>query len=338
MDYLESLREQINEYVRDVLPEHFGLSRGSYPVIESVIIADYNINFVVQMDGDRCLLRVNVEQQSGLSDQIEYEYKALKLLSDFQVAPKAYLVDNSKSRLRFGFLVEEYLSGDYLDYDEFSGTLDAARLLATLHRIPLPADNFLATWASPLEESFKDISQLFDHYKRRKKRDRRIVSLSGKLIRELEKKLGPCSNRFNSCSIVHTDVVNDNFIRSPQGLRLIDWEKPRIDDPSYDLCVFLGTPSELWSSPRAMTDEERNLFLVEYCRHMEIELSDAQEKVRIRQPFVSLHWVLWAAIRLSTIEEGSISPELIGFHSSSISRYKKVATAEHLETLLREVG
>jgi hypothetical protein len=70
---------------------------------------------------------------------------------------------------------------------------------------------------------------------------------------------------------------------------------------------------------------------------MGIELGDIKEKVRIRQPYVSLHWILWAASRLSDIKEGAISSELIRFHSSSVSRYKKVTAIEHLEALLRKV-
>jgi thiamine kinase-like enzyme len=335
--YLNLLKGQIHEYMNEVLCEHFGFSRNIYSKIERVIVADYNINFVIQLDRNRYLLRVNVEQQSGLPNQIEYEYQALKFLSGLKIAPQPYLVDNSKNRLRFGFLVEEYLIGEYLDYDELSGILDAAALLAALHRTSLPLDNFFIVWSDPLEENLKDVSELLKHYGTRKTREKKIVSLSSKLIRELEKSIASYSKGFESKSIVHTDVVNDNFIRSPQGLRLIDWEKPRVDDASYDLCVFLGTPSELWSSPRAMTDEERNLFLLEYCRRMGTDLSDTKEKVRIRQPYVSLHWILWAASRLSDVKEGNISSELIQFHSSSVPRYKKVTALKHLEALLREV-
>lgn len=337
MDYHNSLKEQINEYIRDILPEYFALSRNVYSKVERIIVADYNVNFVVQVNHNRYLLRVNVEQQSSLPNQIEYEYQVLKFLSNFKIAPQPYLVDNSKSRLQFGFLIEEYLAGEYLDYDDLSGILDAAALLASLHRIALPLENFFITWSNPLEENLKDVSEMLKHYATRKSKDKKIVTLSSKLIRKLEKSTTLYSKRLKSNSIVHTDVVNDNFIRSPQGLRLIDWEKPRVDDASYDLCVFIGTASELWSSPRAMTDEERNLFLYEYCRCMGIELGDIKEKVRIRQPYVSLHWILWAASRLSDIKEGAISSELIRFHSSSVSRYKKVTAIEHLEALLRKV-
>ncbi len=337
MDYVNSLKDKINENLKELLPQHFEKSRSTYFKIERTIIADYNINFVIEVDRNRYLFRVNVEQQSGLHDQIEYEYRALKFLADYKIAPRPYLVDNSKSTLPYGFLMEEYITGRYLDYDELSGILSAAVLLATLHRVPLPSDNFFITWSNPLEENLKDVSELLKQYATRKSKERKIVTLSSKLIQELEKSMNSYLKRFNSSSIVHTDVVNDNFIRSTQGLKLIDWEKPRIDDASYDLCVFLGTPSELWSSPRTMTVEEKNQFLGTYCLHMGIELEDMKEKITIRQPYVSLHWILWAATRLSDLKEGLISPGLMQFHSSNVSRYEKVAAAEHLEALLHEV-
>ena len=139
---------------------------------------------------------------------------------------------------------------------------------------------------------------------------------------------------FNSKSIIHTDVVNDNFIRAKETLKLIDWEKPRVDDESYDLCCFLGTPSEIWSSRRTMTDDEREAFLLEYVNRSGRDLQETREKVRIRQPFVSLHWILWAATRLTDLKEGVIASELMEFHSQSIPRYQKVAKTEYIKSLL----
>ena len=62
----------------------------------------------------------------------------------------------------------------------------------------------------------------------------------------------------------HTDVGCDNFIGTAQGLRMIDWEKPRVDDCSYDLSCFLSEPAQLWSSPHVLTVEDREAF-IERC-------------------------------------------------------------------------
>jgi thiamine kinase-like enzyme len=296
------------------------------------------LNYIIRIGQGKYLLRINVEQQSGLADQIEYEYKALKYLEGYKIVPKAHFVDNSKRRLPFGLLVEEYLEGEYLDYDDLSGVMDAAWLLAILHKISLPGDNFLVTWPNALEGSLSDVVEMLRRYTARESRKKEIADSSAKLIRRLEKNMGSEGKMFRSDSIVHTDVVNDNFIRSREGLRLIDWEKPRIDDESYDLCCFLGTPSQVWSSPRAMTEEERGLFLAEYARRSGGDLKEIKEKVRTRQPFVSLHWILWAATRLSELKEGLIAPELMEFHSRNIPRYGKVARAEYIEDLLKQVG
>jgi thiamine kinase-like enzyme len=327
--HINSLKNKINQNMNEILSECFNLPLNIPLKIERTIIADYNINFIIRVGQNRFVLRVNIEQQSGLKNQIEYEYKTLRFLEDYKIAPKPYLVDKSKGRLQYGFLIEEYIPGKYLDY-KLSGILSAAALLATLHRIPWPSDNFFIRWSNPLEENLKDVSELLKQYATRTFRDSKLVSLSDKLIRGLEKRTTCYSKSFHSNSIVHTDVVNDNFILSPQGLKLIDWEKPRIDDASYDLCCFLGTPPELWSSSRIMRDEEKNLFLLKYCRHMRIKLKDIKEKVRIRQPYVSLHWILWAANRLTDLKEGIISSELMKFHYSNVSRYKKVVSLEHL--------
>jgi thiamine kinase-like enzyme len=337
LDDLATMETQVSTYVEDVLVSNLASGEAAY-AIEKSIVADYNINFVILIGQTRYLFRVNVEQQSGLENQIEYEYNTLNFLADQKIAPRAYFLDSTKTILPFAILVEEYLDGDYLSYDDLSGIQEAARLLAILHTTPLPTDHFFRSWSNPLEDSLKDVLDLFEKYSVRKTRDEKITTSIKKLIGKLEKRVASSSDSFSCESLVHTDVVNDNFIRSPQGLRLIDWEKPRIDDPSYDLCVFLGAPSELWSSPRTMTDSEKEVFLQEYCRHSGKEFGHIREQLRIRQPYVSAHWVLWAANRLADLMEGAISAELIQFHAQSISRYKKVASSKHIEMILDELG
>jgi thiamine kinase-like enzyme len=333
----KSLQEAVISYVTNDLPGQWGIPGKAFLTVERIIIADYNVNVIIRSDGHKFVFRVNVEQQSGMLNQIEYEYDVLRFLEKYNIAPTPCLIDNSKTKLQYGFLIEEFIEGSYLDYDEADGIVEAARLLSFLHQIPLPNKNFFVVWQNPLEQSFKDVEDLVKTYAGRKSRNGKLLSLSKQVIAKLEIIMDRYSKEFTSSSIIHTDVCNDNFIRSPGGLRLIDWEKPRVDDPSYDLCCFLGAPSQLWSSPRTMREEEVDLFFREYCRNGGGALDQMKLKTRIRQPFVSLHWVLWAAIRLADLLDGTISEDLMQFHFGSVDRYKKVASVEHLDMILTDI-
>jgi len=112
----------------------------------------------------------------------------------------------------------------------------------------------------------------------------------------------------------HTDVACDNFIKTSKGLRLIDWEKPRVDDCTYDLCCFLSEPVQLWCSEKAMSSADQEAFLHTYARVRKQDLDLLAEKIKIREPIVSLHWILWGALKLCYFKEHSTARELLKSH------------------------
>ena len=59
-----------------------------------------------------------------------------------------------------------------------------------------------------------------------------------------------------------------------------------------------------------------------------------KEKVNIREPLISLHWILWAATMLSNLRDQRTSPELVEAHEEKIVRYERVANPENIERLI----
>jgi thiamine kinase-like enzyme len=139
---------------------------------------------------------------------------------------------------------------------------------------------------------------------------------------------------FHSDCLNHTDVACDNFVRTPKGFRMIDWEKPRVDDRSYDISCFLSEPVQKWCSPRVLTNEESEHFLLTYARLSGIEAEILQEKVILREPLVSLHWILWAATKICDFRSRITVPELVAGHKDRIIRFQKVADPVNVEKIL----
>jgi thiamine kinase-like enzyme len=115
---------------------------------------------------------------------------------------------------------------------------------------------------------------------------------------------------------------------------MIDWEKPRVDDCSYDLSCFLSEPAELWCSAYVLNAAEREAFIEDYASLSGKDAALLRKKICIREPMVSLHWILWGATKLCDLKEKLTSPELLGAHEEKIFRYERIARVELIEKIL----
>jgi thiamine kinase-like enzyme len=107
-----------------------------------------------------------------------------------------------------------------------------------------------------------------------------------------------------------------------------------MDDRSYDLSCFLSEPAQLWCSPIVLDSEKRKNFLRDYARFSSHDLDLILEKVTIREPLVSLHWILWGATKLCNLNERRTAPELIQAHAEKTIRYERIADPANIEKLL----
>ena len=331
------LLKKVKNYISSRLIYILELGNNNLFSIEDVIISNYNINIVVNLNYEKYLLRINIEQQSGLLNQVEYEYKIHEYLSKYQITPKVYIIDTSKIWIPYDFFIEQYITGEHLNYDNLEFLQNAAKILAKLHDIPLPSPNFLIVWKNPLIDLLSELINMHASYKKRPTKNKKLVKYGNVLLEKLKTIAPLYEHEFKSGSIVHTDVVNDNFICTNDDVRIIDWEKPRIDDPSYDLCVFLGKPSQLWGAKRLMTENEKKIFLREYSKYRHHNIKKVVDKIKIMQPFVSFRWVLWAAHRKADVDEKIISEENYEFHKKNYYRYEKTAALDNVIEIIDNI-
>ncbi len=326
------LWERIETYLQKMPPDILALERMGAIKFHKMTPGAYNLNFHISVDNKEFIFRINIEQQSGLSKQVEYEYRILKFLAHDTIAPDVYHIDDSRAHFEFDILIEQFLAGPHLSYQK-TQVLEAAELLAKLHGLPPQGINFIA-WPDPLRDNYKLAEKDLVDYKARKTAERRVINLSGRILEKIKAQISESGLPFQADRLNHTDVVCDNFIRTSQGLRMIDWEKPRVDDCSYDLSCFLSEPAQLWCTADVMKAEDGQAFLEEYARLSNQNADLLAEKVRLREPMVSLHWILWGAIKLCDLREQRTSPELLGAHEEKKSRYERLARPENVEKLL----
>ena len=324
--------QTIIQYLRKLPPALLGIDGTASIKILEMTPGSYNLNFHVKVDKKDFIFRINIEQQSGLLNQVEYEFRILNFLTGRGIAPRAFHYDAGRDCFKFDILIEEYLQGPPLSHEHIDGS-QVAGLLARLHALN-PAGMHFVTWQDPLTQTYELARNDLMEYQTKKTGNRQIIDLAGELLAKAAPEVADRSSLFQADSLNHTDVAFDNFIRTPAGLRLIDWEKPRVDDRSYDLCCFLSEPAQLWCSPTVADSEEKQRFLQAYARLSGHNLDLILEKVRIREPLVSLHWILWGASKLCDLNERRTAPELIQAHADKIMRYERIADPANIEKLL----
>ena len=326
---------KIERHLKDLPPGVLGVRNINSIEILDMTPGAYNLNFHVRVNQKEFIFRINIEQQSGLSNQIEYEYKVLKFLEGHSIAPKTYYVDNTLKSFDFGILIEQYLSGPHLSYEE-DQVIDVAALLVKLHSLPFTDMKFII-WEDPLGATYDLVKDDLINYEARKTCEKEVIYLARELMAKTKTKIDNKRHLFHANSLNHTDVASDNFIKTSEGLRMIDWEKPRVDDCTYDISCFLSEPAQLWCSRKVMNSEYRESFLNTYSRLSGKKKDLLSEKVKIREPLVSLHWILWGANKLCELRDHRTVPELIAAHEEKTGRYERIARPENIEKLLESL-
>jgi len=325
-------RQKIKRYLKNMPPDVLGVCNIDSIEILEMTPGAYNLNYHFMINQKDFIFRINIEQQSGLTNQIKYEYKILKFLASHSIAPKAYHIDDTKNFFNFDILIEEFLDGPYLIFEE-AQIIEVAKLLVNLHSLALDNMRFI-TWEDPLRCTFDFVKEDLNNYAQKKNSNKTLINLSNKLMAKSKPLIDAKRNMFRADSLNHTDMACDNFIKTSEGLRLIDWEKPRVDDCSYDICCFISEPAQRWCSLKVMNAEEQNKFFQTYVRISGKNADLLWEKVKIREPLISLHWILWGANKLCDLRDRHTVPELLEVHEKKTARYERIARPENIEKIL----
>lgn len=271
---------------------------------------EYNMNYLLMQGGNCSVLRVNLGTQIDREDQIAYEFGALRLLEDSGVTPRPYFLDDSKTILKHGLLVMEYLPGEPLDYRR--DLEQAARLFARLHTLEIAVENnHLIREERPLSSMYEECSRLAEVYLRSELADPAVRNYLSEVLEWAE------TARSNEVyfledpifCVLNTEVNSGNFIanRVTGSLHLVDWEKPVFGDPSQDLSHFCVPTTTLWKTDYRMPEVDKNRFLKTYQSSVpDAHLRDTiLDRVRLRAPFNCLRGISWSAMAWVQYQTGA---------------------------------
>jgi len=322
------MKERIEQYFKQ-LAQRGVFGRFKRIKIRQILGGDYNLNFKVILNNRNYLLRLNIEPQSGLKNQIKYEFDSLRALEPYQLAPKPIYMDDSKKFFKNDLLIEQFIDGKFPNWKGESLSR-ICLIIAKLHLLPVKKFPFLMERKDPLVDSFTFAKQFHKKYSKRWNANKKVIEATKSIIEKSRSNIKANHELFHSQNIVHTDLVPSNLIDNGTDIFIVDWEKARIDDASYDLAVFFSNSAAIWDSKELIGKAERYQFLVKY---MELTGDKTiQDRLEIIEPFLNAYFILWAANRICDVEEGKIDP-LLG--KRNLARYKKLSNLKLIEKYLK---
>ncbi len=247
--------------------EALEIPRGATLAVAPLARGEYHVNFVFAhpLTRARFVFRVNLGSQMHLDHQIRYEASALRLLARSGRTPGVLHVDDSGTFFGHGVLVEEFLPGRPLDYR--CDLDEAARVLADIHSVVVPAEHGLVEPTNPLAAIASECAELFSAYRAWEGADANVVARIGGMLAAAED-LVRCEGARPSasgCHVINTELNARNFLIDRASARargaLIDWEKPIVGPVEQDLAHFLVPTTTFWATDVLLDAAEQRRFV-----------------------------------------------------------------------------
>lgn len=302
MNRIKGLEEyvKLTEY-RDAL----GLPEEQTETYTMLAHGEYNMNYYFRhpVTGKELLLRVECGSQMHLDNQIEYEALGLHLIEESGHTPHMYYYDASKKHLDHGVLVEEFLPGGALDYENDEHLVQTARALAEVHSIKVNSDTHLIdpgnSLAAIIEESEEMVKTYMDSDlgdDETKKRIRRLIDRGWEMIDGLED-----GDIYRCC--INTELNITNFLADDNDengckVYVIDWEKPLYGDPAQDLGHFLTPTTTFWKTDVVWDKAKMDWFIDEYIKAVDgrFDTEGLRERTHRFITITCLRGITWCAM------------------------------------------
>jgi thiamine kinase-like enzyme len=225
-----------------------------------------NRNFVVEVDGERFVLRIGGKDTALLGIDRYAEYEASRMAAALGVGPEVVAFVEPE-----GYLVTRYIEGDPLPIEEIGRPETLRAVARTLRHVhdgpPIPGrfDAFRVVEAYSSTAAAHGV-RVPDEY-----------GEALEIAREIERIRGPQPER--PC---HNDLLSANFIHDGARIRLVDWEYAGMGDVVFDLANF--------SVNHELGEEQNRVFLEAYFGELREADLDALRLMRFMSDFREAMW------------------------------------------------
>lgn len=197
---------------------------------------EYNINYLVQTPDKKLVLRVSISQLSGAKDQLKHEYNTLSYLKDQNIAPDVYYLD--MDGFRYPILIEEYIAGSPITQFDKDTLTQIGRAIGAINNVPINRPH-------PFEVRTTDYTR--DIYAQEAalkaitptSQNKEYLDIAHQFIANARTRLEAVKPNVRPM-LIRRDANPTNFILTNDGIRLVDWEITRLDDPTITLASFIN--------------------------------------------------------------------------------------------------
>ena len=276
---------------------------------------EYNQNFLFThpKTDKKLILRVERGSQMGLKNQIDYEFGALKALEKTCRTPKAIFCDGSRRICEKGVLVEEFLPGVKLAYENPYHLSEAASIFADIHSFEFPVDNSLIKAENAFAEMLRECENMAHIYMVSDIMNPKVKAQIERLLAEANSIVCDGGLEAEHLSIINTEVNNTNFLinEGDEKSYLIDWEKPLIADPAQDIGHFLADTTTFWKTDFFFNADEKQNFVDEYIDKIAGRFIDSNLRARSLKfaNFTCLRGITWCA--MASVEYAHASKDIL---------------------------
>lgn len=336
---MKNYQELITNYVKGLDPVIWGADRVESIKVTPLPPGNWNFNYLVTINDRKFVFKLYSPNVQGLlfENSGRNEFLILDLIKDLEISPKPVHFDESGTFFNYSVLIYEYVKGQRL---QFSGEAvqEIAKIFAKIHTMDTAKAGFVEEKDHHPEFLMQEIINSFDRYRQRDDAQQEEIELFSWFIEKAKEhflKANITSNSLYPKTIIHTDPVPSNFVVGDKidKITLIDWQRPIIADPAFDVWAFLSEPFNLWDLPETISEEQKELFLTTYLGLRED--STLLERIKLKEPLYLLQLGLYCLLRHSDYKNGKILEELWKGREENFERYGK--TKEVIIEKLKEI-
>lgn len=285
-------KKEIRSYFEALKPSKLG-SKSKIKVqrISKLGMGTGNLNFLVKANDKKYVFRISMNPKFKKKSRKEFE--SLKIIEKYKIGPKAWVLDESRTKFDSDFIIIDYIEGKTCD--KLKGYLNLrmmgnlGRLCGKMHSIPI-GKNLKKLNVEEAAKGYKNHKKLI----KKEYLDPAYNRLTNKKVIEMlrstyDKLMKGHSEKYEPHLVLSQgDFCEQNIIVHKGEYKLIDFEDLELTDNASEIAhifVDFGTPFD---------EKQKKAFLDGYFKHVKNPGKDFLEKIKVWMPLKQFTVLAWA--------------------------------------------
>lgn len=301
------LQTDVKEYIGRLDPKIFGFD--SFNSVEISLLPQglWNYNYLADINGQKFVFKIYSPNIPGLlfGNKGKDESVVLNIIKDLQFAPEPIHFEFSDF-LQKEVLIYRFVEGNQLLAFSDRAIKTIAESIAKLHTFDTSNITDLPEKNETMASLMSDILSTFEKCTRLDINKDELILF--KNFVERAKRYVEYEEEIEHPSVlVHGDLAPCNIIVEGDNLRIIDWQRPTITDPAFDVWAFMEDAFVRWDLPETLSKDKKSLFIETYSSL--VDDPTILERLKKKSPLYYLNVGLYCLMRYAQYKSGKISSE-----------------------------